>query len=252
MRTVLAALDASASAPPVLRAAIAVASLFDATPIALHVRENHGDEVRRLAGSAGVELRELDGAPVQQLVAAAQAPDVVALVLGARGARPGPEPAGHTALELITRVPKAVVIVGPRTRPPAQISRVLVPLEGTSESSEALQQTIRLAHRRELEILVLHVHTPETLPAFANHDPHAARAWEREFLRRYAASPPQSITLLRRVGLPADRIVTVAHDSAADLIVLSWSQNIDPGHARVITEVLAHAGLPLLLLIPVA
>lgn len=43
---------------------------------------------------------------------------------------------------------KPVVVVPPHAQPPDQISRILVPLEGTSESSRALDDTIELAHRR--------------------------------------------------------------------------------------------------------
>jgi nucleotide-binding universal stress UspA family protein len=31
------------------------------------------------------------------------------------------------------------------------------------------------------------------------------------------------VTLVRRVGVPADDVVAVAHETSADLIVLAWS-----------------------------
>ena len=251
MTTVLAALDSNATARPVLSTAVAVAFVFDATVIALHVRENGTSGAEELAGAAGVELRELSGPPVDQIVAAAQDADVAALVLGARGTDGGPQPTGHTAVDVITRVPKPVIVVPPNAQPLKQLERILVPLEGTSESSLALEDTIKLAHHNELEILVLHVHSVDTVPAFANHDPHATRAWEREFLSRYLSTPHDHITLLRRLGVPADQIVAVAHETAADLIVLAWSQNLNPGRARVVHEALAHTNIPVLLL-PVA
>ena len=201
-----------------------------------------------LASAAGVELREVTGSPIEQIVAAAQDPDVAALVIGARGVHGGPQPAGHTALEVITRVQKPVAVVPPHATPPKQIARILVPLEGTSQSSHALEDTIKLAHRRRLEILVLHVHSPATVPAFSDHDPHATTAWEREFLARYIATPHDRVSLLRRLGVPADDIVAVAHEIAADLIVLAWSQDLSPGRARVVAETLAHSKIPVLLI----
>ena len=174
--------------------------------------------------------------------------DVAALVLGARGVHGGPQPAGHTALEVITRIPKPVAVVPPHGHPPEQIARILVPLEGSSESSHALEETIKLAHRRRLEILVLHVHSPATVPAFSDHEPHATLAWEQEFLTRYIATPHDRVTLLRRLGVPADDVVAVAHDAGADLIVLAWSQDLAPGRARVVSETLAHSEIPVLLL----
>ena len=248
MITVLAALDTNASARPVLSTAIAIAALFDATATALHVRENGASVAEQLASAAGVELREVSGSPIEQIVVATQDPDVAALVLGARGVHGGPQPAGHTALEVITRVPKPVAVVPPHAQPREQLARILVPLEGTDESSRALDDTIKLAHRRQLEILVLHVHSPATVPAFSDHDPHATRAWEREFLLRYIASPHDHVSLLRRLGVPADDIVAAAQDASADLIVLAWGQDLSPGRARVVSETLAHGSIPVLLL----
>jgi nucleotide-binding universal stress UspA family protein len=246
--TVLAALDSNASGRPVLRTAIALADLYDSTVTCLHVREEASSAAAELARAAGVELREVSGSPVEEIANAAQDPDISALVLGARGVHGGPQPAGHTALEVITRIPKPVAVVPPRAQPPERIHRILVPLEGTSESSQALDETIRLAHRRGLEVLVLHVHSPATAPAFSNHDPHATVAWEREFLSRYVSTPHDRVTLVRRLGVPADDIVAVAHETGPDLIVLAWNQDLAPGRARVVSETLAHTDIPVLLL----
>jgi nucleotide-binding universal stress UspA family protein len=248
MTTVLAALDSNATASPVLSTAVAVAFMFDATVIVLHVRENGTSGAEELARAAGVELRELSGLPVDQIVAAAQDPDVAALVLGARGVHGGPQPAGHTALQVITRTRKPVAVVPPHAQAPVQIERLLVPLEGTSEGSQALDETIRLADRRGLEVLVLHVHSPATVPAFSNHEPHASLAWEQEFLARYISTPHDRITLLRRLGVPADDVVAVARETGPDLIVLAWSQDLAAGRARVVSETLAHTDIPVLLL----
>lgn len=148
-----------------LGTAIVLADLFDATAVGVHVRENGTHGPQQLAKAAGVELREAVGVAIEQIVAATEQPDVAALVLGARGVHGGPQPAGHTALEIITRVPKPVAVVPPHAQPPKDLNRILVPLEGSSESSHALADTIELAHRRRLEILVLHIHSPATVPA---------------------------------------------------------------------------------------
>lgn len=248
MTTVLAALGSDASAQPVLRTAIALGPLFDATITALHVHETGTATPKELAGAAGIELREASGPPIEQIVAATQDPDVVALVLGARGAHGGRQPAGCTALEVITRVAKPVVVVPPDVQPPEQLKRILVPLEGSSESSRALEDMIELAHRRRLEILVLHVHSPATVPAFANHEPHATQAWGQEFLARHISVPHERVSLVRRLGVPADDVVAVAHETTADLIVLAWNQNLTPGRARVVSETLAHSKVPVLLI----
>ena len=251
MTIVLAALEADACAQPVLGTAIALADLFDATAVALHVRENGTRSPKALATAAGVELRETAGNAIEQIAAAAQDPDVAALVLGARGVHGGPQPAGHTALDVITRVTKPIAVVPPHAQAPSQLARILLPLEGTSESSRALEKTVKLAHRHQLEILVLHVHSPATVPAFSDHEPHATRTWEQEFLSRYIAPPHQHVSLVRRLGVPADDVVAIAHETTADLIVLAWSQRLGRGHARVVSETLAHSNVPVLL-VPMA
>ncbi len=248
MSILLAALDSDASAQQVLNTAIALAALFDAAVVGLHVRENGASAAEELAGAASIELREVKGSPIEQIVTASQAPDVVALVIGARGVRGGPQPAGRIALEVITGVHKPVIVVPPHARPLAQLARILVPLDGTSESARALEDTIKLAGARGLEVLVLHVHLPATVPAFSDHDPHATRAWEREFLSRHISTTQRRVKLIRRLGIPADNVVTVAHEAAADLIALAWSQNLRSGHARVVSETLAHSDIPVLLL----
>jgi nucleotide-binding universal stress UspA family protein len=241
MTIVLAALESDACAQRVLRTAITLADLFDGTAIALHVRENGTSSPQALATAAGVELHEAAGGAIEQIVAAARNPDVTALVLGARGVHGGPQPAGHTALEVITRVPKPVAIVPPHAHMPQQLARILVPLEGTSESSFALEEMVALAQQHQLEILVLHVHSPATVPAFSDHEPHGTLAWEQEFLTRYIATPHERVKLIRRLGVPADDVVAVARETAADLIVLTWSQCLGPGRAQVVSETLARS-----------
>ena len=212
------------------------------------MRENGIVGVEKAASAAGGELRVFSGTPVDQMIAAGEDRDVVALAPGARGARGGPEPAGHTALEVITRVPKPVVVVPPYAQPPEQLARILVPLDGSPESSRALEATMELARRQRVEILVLHIHSPATVPAFADHEPHASSVWDREFLTRHIATPHERVKLLRRLGVPADDIANVARESGADVVVLAWSQKLVKGRAQVVSETLARSSIPVLLL----
>ncbi len=246
MRTVLAAIDADSCAEPVLQTAGALADLFDAAPTALHVHGRAGAHSARPVTTMPVHAT--GGSPVGRIVAAADDPSVVALVLGARAEPSGPRPAGHVALAVMTQVRKPVALVPPEVVPPPRFSRLLVPLDGTHESSLALDDTVRLAHRHQLEVVVLHIHSPDSTPVFSDHEPHAARAWESEFLRRHVMTPHERVSLLRRVGVAASDIATAASDTLADLVVLAWSQRVTGGRGRVVTETLAHTSIPVLLL----
>ena len=42
--------------------------------------------------------------------------------------------------------------------------------------------------------------------------------------------------------------MAVARETGPDLIVLAWGQDLAPGHARVVSETLAHSEIPVLLL----
>ena len=246
MRRVLAAIDTSPCARSVLDTARSIAPLFDGAAVALHITEPDADTARALAGDADVDFEEIPGSPIEAIVDAAAATDVAALVIGARGTHSGRQPAGRTALAVIARVRKPIVVVPPCEASRAQVGRVLVPLEGTAESSEAIERALALADRADLEIVVLHVHTPQAVPAFQDQPHHANAAWQREFAARYVQQH-RGAKIIQHVGAAADRVVPTAHDVDAGLIVLAWNQDLTAGRARVIRETLAESTIPVLL-----
>jgi nucleotide-binding universal stress UspA family protein len=246
MTKVVAALGADACAAPVLATAKALADMLDATVVAVHVAE--APSLEALAKAARVRYRHTRGTPLEGIVGAANEADVAALVLGSRGTSAGPRPAGATALEVITRTAKPVVLVPPDAQPPARFTRLLLPIEGTDGPPPALSDIIDAAHRRKLELVVLHLHSPATVPAFSDHEPHGTRAWDQEFLARHLAFAPDRVTVLRHVGTPADDVPAAAERTGAELIVLVWSQSLAKGRARVVTRTLASTSIPVLLL----
>jgi len=246
MTRVVAALGADSCAAPVLATAKALADMLDATVLALHVGE--GESPEALATAARVEFRRARGTPLEGIVSAASEADVAALVLGSRGASAGPRPAGATALEVITRTAKPVVLVPPDARAPQRFTRLLLPIEGTDGPPPALSGIIDAAHRRKLELIVLHLHSPATVPAFSDHEPHGTRAWDQEFLARHLELTPDRVTMLRHVGTPADDVPAAAERTGAEMIVLVWSQRLAKGRARVVTRTLASTSIPVLLL----
>lgn len=244
---VLAAIDDGPQASAILAFARSVAEPFEARLAAFHVREGDSGAASRVAQEAGVELLETTGSPVEEIVAAVRDRDVVAVVFGARGMHAGPRPAGHTALEVMTRVRKPVVVVPPDGERRARITRVLMPLEGTDESSRAMGETIALALRRDIEILVLHVHARNEVPPFQDQPQHEIPAWEREFVARFVRIPHARVEVIERIGETADRVVAAARETGADLIALGWNQDLSSGHAAVVREAIASSTVPVLL-----
>jgi nucleotide-binding universal stress UspA family protein len=247
MRKVVAAIDNSLAAGPVLAAAGAVAHLFDASLEAVHVCQNGHAVASHQARAAGLALRTLEGSAVESLAAAARAEEVAALVLGTRGT-PGGRPVGRTALEVIGSIAKPVVVVPPSAEPRPRIGRVLLPLQGTPMTSMAPAAALHLAADADVEVVVLHVLDEQSVPSFTDQPQHETHAWATEFLARFCPHGLRSVRLELRVGRPAEEILRVADDIGADLIALGWNQELEPGRAVIVRAALERGTLPLLLI----
>jgi hypothetical protein len=179
------------------------------------------------------------------LVLEAQEPDVAALALGARATPAGRRPAGHIALEVITAVPRPVAVVPPDVWPRRGFARLLVPLDGTSATAQALAGVIERACRCDIDVVILHVLGEESIPPFSDQPHHEAEAWVREFMARHCPAAAARAEL--RVGVPAHAVLPTAVEMGADLIALGWSQELAPGRAAVVREVLERGRIPVLL-----
>ena len=247
MSTVIAAIDDSAAARPVLATAQAVAAFWDAHVEALHVTEDDGHTALGAADAADVPMRVEPGDVAARLVEATTDPDVVAIVIGAR-ARPGSRrPAGHVVVELITRCAKLVIVVPPDARHKAGIRRLVIALEGTALSSDALKPAMELGHRQDVEVLVVHVDDEASIPLFSDQPQHETRAFATEFLARYGTDSDGLPALELRVGEPAEQVLSVCDDTAADMLVVAWSCSLASGRARFVRHVLEHSHIPVML-----
>lgn len=244
---VLAALDRSLAANPVLATASALADVLGAEVLALHVQEDTTQTPTEVARAAGARLRVVRGAVIEQLVAAGGADDVAAIVIGARAIPTDPRPLGATAVAVATTVLKPVVVVSPDADPHPTISRALVPLEGDLSTSLAPRSLIELAPDVGLEVTALHVVPPEAIPAFTDQPQHEQEALAREFLARYC---PWGIDVVRyetRVGRREELIPLAARECGCDLIVLGWLRRLTPGRAQVVRATLERSRIPVML-----
>jgi len=246
MRNVIAALDTSMAARPVLLAGLALGRMLDGEVEALHVRED-GDRTPRAAAAAEqVSLRIARGPVTDALVEATEAEGVLALVLGARGTPLRHRaPLGSTALAVATAVTKPVLVVPPDARRPDELRRVLVPLEGRGR--HAPRGIIELAQAAELDLVVLHVMQEESLPPFTDQPQHEQPARVEEFLRRYCPWGIDSVRFEVRLGRPDELVPLVAEQEDVDVIVLGWAQDLAPDRAPIVRAVLGRAHVPVLL-----
>lgn len=245
MSRLLAAIDDGAAAESVLSSARWLAELLGLTLDVVHVVES-GDDV--LVDTGPDRPRLLHGDPIEQLGREFEDPDVALAVVGARRRSGGRRPAGHVTTSLLVNAGKPLVVVPPDCRllTRRRTERVLVPLDGTHESSLAVERTVELLAAADMEIIVLHVFDAEHIPRFWDQHHHAGQSWAREFTARFCATPGVDMRL--RTGVPGEHVLSVASDEAAGLIAMGWAQDLSAGKAATIREVLSEARVPVLLL----
>jgi nucleotide-binding universal stress UspA family protein len=247
MNKVLVALDNSVAGQAVVANARALAALLDVDVEALHVRVDGDRTARGTAEAAEVSLRSVSGPIVDRIVEAAQADDVVALAVGARGTPAARRPLGSTAAAVATAVAKPVLVVPPHADRAPSFRRVLVPIEGTLSSSLAPRALFELAGGAAIGVLALHVHDQDSIPAFTDQPQHEQAAWEHEFLHRYCPWGVDDLRVETRVGRSGELIPLVAEQRECDLIALGWSQELAAGRAAVVRETLERSRRPVLL-----
>lgn len=194
-----------------------------------------------IAAVIGAEVHTVDPAPADALLQELGRSEVALGVVAAG------RPPAALGWQLALRSTKPLLLVPARVRAvEAMITRVLVPLDGTPESSAAVHGAMEIFARSGAELVVLHVFDATTVPAYWDHPEHTESEWREEFLTRHSGD--FDARLHWRSGEAADRIVDVATEEEVDVIALGWSRHLDGGHARNVVRTVAEAGVPVLLL----
>lgn len=241
MAVVLACLPAGPALESVARAGTAMGWLLDRDVRGIHVTGPHETRVGELAGQLGVRagfpVTVTSGAPVEALVAALTPDEVDVAVVGTVDDRP-PGDLGRVASALLRRTETPLLVVPPGALEDgrATIRRVLLPLEGEARTSEPVSELLDAMARHGVALTVLHVLDPAHVPAHLDAAGHGLDALRHELQARLL---PPGLPLQLRRG-PADRAITAAADEEeADLVVLTWSQDLTPGRAAVVRRCLA-------------
>ncbi len=187
-----------------------------------------------------VHVRMTRGIPSQEVLAAAEADDVDLIVVGTRG-KTGLEHVllGSTAERIIRMAPCPVLAVRGEAdqtgqaggRPPdypVPLKRILVPIDFSACSLDALEYAVVVAQRAKASIRLLHVLEPVTYGL----DFALLQAAKREELREQTTMRLSGLVASLQSGgqvtadfqvtggLPADAILDAAAAEPADLIVL--------------------------------
>jgi len=237
MGVVLAALDNSLAVNPVLVVARALARVLGDRVEAVHVLGEGTESAESAAGAAGVPLRLSSGRVVERLVEAGHAPEVDAVVIGARGTVRTGNPLGSTALAVVSSLGTPVVVVPPDGRVAPRLHRVLVPLEGTTSTSLAPRSIVELAADVAIDVIVLRIDEEGEPDVTAD-----------EFLARYCPWGIDSVRLEQRSGSRDQLVPLLAEETGADLIAFGWADQLSAGRARSSKPALKGAHVPVMLI----
>ncbi|HEX4822052.1 MAG TPA: universal stress protein [Acidimicrobiales bacterium] len=245
MTKVIAAIDNSLAARPVVLMATALAEVLGATVEPLHVSDDDGETARACADSLGLELRRCSGDPLECIRAAAEADDVVAVAIGARQ-QPSGHHVGHLARQVADVIDKPVLVVPPETVPPAHLHHVVIAMEGTPAKTRHLKAAVDVASSADLHLTVVHVDDESSIPSFSDQVAHETDAYAHEFLARYLHGAPRA-RLELRIGAPADEVIDVTDVAAPDLLAIGWPQSAGGDHGATAREILDRSHVPVLL-----
>lgn len=214
-------------------------------------------------------FEQIKGQPAQAIVQYAVDKKVMLIAMSLRGSNTPPEAIfGPIVRQVIQDAPCPVLLVRPEiateVRTMSEITRILLPLDGTPSTAGVIGPAHELAHRTNAELDFLYVLEPGgkvpqepgtlTSPRYMDQPQHEWPAWTEEFMERFCACPPgpyrpaASMRLFFKTGKPSQEILDFAEAQNIDLIVLEWRGQLDPNHALVVQGVLRNALVPVLLL----
>jgi len=245
MSRILAAVDDSLAAEPVIATAQAIAPLFGATVDVLHVADVEGPTARSVADRRGVPLRTLNGDAVARLAIESTSDDVLALVCGT-GTPPAGTDRGYVALALAATLEKPIIVVPPTAPVTDSMHRVLLAIKGTPRKARALKRAVELTEAAGLELLVVHVDDEDSIPSFSDQVQYETELYAQEFLARYVLGAPAA-KLTLRIGDPAEEILKTAAELLPDLIAVGWPHTAEPRHGEIASQIVQRSRIPVLL-----
>jgi len=154
---------------------------------------------------------------------------------------------GEATPSVIAASSKPLLLVPAHARMPqrGRFERVLVPLEGTAETSDAIGGVIGDLRRHGASILAVHVFDSATTPRFWDQTGHAEETWAVEFASCWCDVVDVDLHLRR--GDVATALLDLATTEGVDLITLGWNRVIAEDRAAVVRAVLSESATPVLL-----
>lgn len=200
-----------------------------------------------MASTAGVSLRTSLGDPTCGILKALGDEEVLMAVIGTGGARAGRSSVGHVAGRVMTSTCKPVVLVPPDSEGLHSTDpvKVIVPLDGAPATAKGLRAVLGRFAAHGMEIVATHVFNATNAPQYWDHFYYDFPAWHERFRLDNCGSASARIEVGR--GSVAAEVLRLVEAERAGLIAVAWSQDLAPGHAPVVTELLRSTSVPVLL-----
>lgn len=275
-RSILVPLDGSPAAAVALSAARTLCDLTGAVLHALHVCQRPLPPAQLLAALgmpadavSDAILDQAVGEPEQEIPRTASALGAELIVITTHGSTHDlARLAGHVTLSVMQEALSPVLVIRSALGTAAakklsRVRRILVPLDGSLESTACVGHAAELARRNDAELCLLHVATAMptspgrrptlSTPRYLDQPYLEMEAWSEEFLTCCLGSEQQArlgvpLQLFLSRGQPAAEIMRFATEHACDLIAAAWSGRLSSERATVIRSLLRCAPCPLLLL----
>ena len=251
MTLLIAVADAKAD-QGLVQAARALAKAADWEAGVVHVRETVGGPGLDQAAFSDLAVAEVSGAPAPTLRLLVDEAGVDALAIGLRGTSdPG---LGHVPDALLGRLAAPLLLVRPGMRPLSSLRRILVPLQGSPSTADAMRFADDVFCTRGREIRILHVVTGEVpgetgsmpAPRVVDQEHYEWPEWKREFSMRFSqCSRGGRHRVSVRVGEVAQAVVEEAREHDVDLVLLSWDGDRQEGRSRTMRRLLETSPCPL-------
>jgi len=240
MRRVLGFVDDSPCTTSVISTAESLGRLLNADVDLISVEEpGHGPPER----THGVRMVTGDAAEVLAVELAAH--DVAFAVMGSRSTHTKSEPLGHVTNALLQSSPVPLAIVPPSGESLPQQPRLLVPLDGTGETTTAVRDVAERLTEAGANIVGLHVYDSSSVPPFVDSLRNLETIAE-EFAERHLPGRTERCEL--RIGDPGLHIIELAQLDEIDGIILAWHQRLSAGRAEVLRYVLRQLSVPILII----
>lgn len=245
MSTILAAIDNSAAAQPVLSLATTLGKLLGSPVEVLHVSETDQPSATAQAEGNGLECETMSGDPLALIVERAGQDDISAVVIGAPGRVQNGHVGHHLPRRIADAINKRLLVVPLEAKSPDQLHRVVIAIERTDAKARHLTAAVNLAKAPTLDIAAVLVVDEESIPSFSDQAAHGTDAYTSDFLARCGHYAPDA-TFELRIGVPADEVLNLADSVAADMVAVGWPNETDADRRTTARDILDRSHIPVL------